>query len=69
MNTLNMNYKPFCIKELCAEVFEVMKYQVSRRGVDLFLDIAPDIPETILSDEKRLKLILMNLISNAVKFT
>ncbi|HXE36959.1 MAG TPA: ATP-binding protein, partial [Azonexus sp.] len=40
-----------------------------RRGVDLLLFIAPDIPERVLADDVRLRQVLYNLIGNAIKFS
>jgi len=39
------------------------------KGLDLRLEIAPEIPRAVVLDPLRLKQILFNLISNAVKFT
>lgn len=39
------------------------------KGLDLRLEIDPDVPRVVVSDPLRLKQILFNLISNAVKFT
>lgn len=39
------------------------------KGLDLRLEIAPDTPQVVRLDPLRLKQILFNLISNAVKFT
>ncbi|MFC4638349.1 response regulator [Deinococcus hohokamensis] len=41
----------------------------SDKGVPLGLDFAPELPTTVLTDEKRLLQILKNLLSNAFKFT
>lgn len=35
----------------------------------MILEIAEDIPPEIVSDAKRIKLIVLNLLSNAIKFT
>ena len=39
------------------------------KGLDFSLDRAPDLPGVIESDEMRLKQVLLNILSNAVKFT
>ena len=38
-------------------------------GVGLFLDIAPDIPSALVGDETLVKELLLNLLSNAAKYT
>lgn len=40
-----------------------------QKGLDLSLDLASDLPGEIVSDELRLRQVLMNLVSNAIKFT
>ena len=46
-----------------------MKFQIDAKGLQFKLNIRDTVPRNILSDEKRIKQILFNLIGNAVKFT
>jgi CheY-like chemotaxis protein len=39
------------------------------RGLDFHIEISPDLPETISTDDMRLRQVLRNLLSNAFKFT
>lgn len=39
------------------------------KGLEIFLDVAPEIPLTVVGDPLRIQQVLTNLLSNAVKFT
>ena len=41
----------------------------SEKGLDFEVNFAPDLPESIRTDEKRLQQVVLNLLSNAFKFT
>lgn len=42
---------------------------VSFKGLELCLEIAPEVPQFIVADAQKLRQILLNLLSNALKFT
>ncbi len=54
---------------LLEECMDIVKYPASRKGLELLLDIAADVPRRVCTDPLRLSQILMNLLGNAVKFT
>ncbi|TDE15376.1 PAS domain-containing hybrid sensor histidine kinase/response regulator [Dyadobacter psychrotolerans] len=55
--------------ELCGQVADLVTYQAHQKDLEILLDISSDIPHFIHTDSVRLKQILLNLMSNAVKFT
>ncbi|MGY3055678.1 PAS domain S-box-containing protein [Pedobacter sp. UYEF25] len=55
--------------ELCSQATDIISFQVQQKGVELLLNIGPDVPRFIWADPVRLKQILYNLLSNAAKFT
>jgi len=60
---------PFSPRGCIAEAVDVIKPEAVRKGLDLTVSVAEDIPETLAGDHARLRQILVNLIINAVKFT
>jgi two-component system sensor histidine kinase/response regulator len=47
----------------------IVRTQLAAKGLDLRIERAPDLPDWIESDPTRLRQILLNLLSNALKFT
>jgi signal transduction histidine kinase len=56
------------VEEICHLCISVVREEANKRGLQLLLEISPEIT-TCNADERRLKQILLNLLSNAVKFT
>jgi signal transduction histidine kinase/DNA-binding NarL/FixJ family response regulator len=66
---LELNIERFKPRDIVNEVIRMMKPLAGKKNIDLNTDIAPDLPQVLLGDPMRLKQILINLVSNAVKFT
>ncbi len=60
---------PFELRRLVEDCVKGQAPRVQEKRVELSCEISPDLPETALGDPLRLRQILTNLISNAVKFT
>ncbi|NRB80676.1 MAG: response regulator, partial [Saccharospirillaceae bacterium] len=57
------------LPSLCLNIQSLMKPIANEKGLDFNLEFEYPLPSKILSDPTRLKQILMNLLSNALKFT
>lgn len=59
----------FDLHGLVREVADMMRLRAEQKGLQLELDQSSEFPRYIKGDEARMRQILVNLISNAVKFT
>ena len=66
---LSFELKPVNLRKQTEEISQLIRASYSNKSVKLILNIDERVPETILGDETRLKQILVNLLSNACKFT
>ena len=60
---------PFDIAYVAEHVVDSESVKAFNRGVELILDITPTVPAMVTGDSMRVRQIMLNLISNAVKFT
>ena len=66
---LEVERVPVHLPELIREIVSVMRIPAAQKGLSIDVRYATDIPATILSDPTRLRQILVNLVSNGIKFT
>ena len=66
---LKIQVMPCKPAELLDNLHGVMDKIVSDKNIDLFTELDPSMPPTIIGDPQRLQQILVNLTNNAVKFT
>ncbi len=66
---LELESVPFSLLALIDETVEMLYYRAKSKRLDLAAHLDPDVPEWLLGDPVRLQQILINLISNAIKFT
>ena len=55
--------------QLAKSIIELFVFRANEKNIRLILDIDPDVPTLIMADALRLNQILMNLVSNGIKFT
>ncbi|MBF0310730.1 MAG: response regulator [Magnetococcales bacterium] len=66
---LTLESIPFRVEEPLEQVANLFGARIAEKGLELFLEIAPDVPRSIRGDPLRLTQVLNNLVGNAVKFT
>lgn len=66
---LKLEEKFFSIKQIVIDLISTIQFKAIEKNIGLVLHIDPAIPDAVSGDQLRLNQILLNLISNAIKFT
>ena len=59
----------FSLRDSIGDIVSALALQAHKKGLELLYHIQPDIPDDLEGDPGRLRQVILNLISNAVKFT
>ncbi len=60
---------PFNLRDLCEELAEMLSINCHNKGIDIYLDYDDVTHTDVIGDPTRIRQIIMNLMSNAIKFT
>ena len=66
LELVNVSYSPNLLVERLAQQMESL---AAKRNLDVAIHIDPNLPEVLVGDDKRIEQIVVNLLSNAFKFT
>ncbi len=60
---------PFTFNQVMDDVLDLFLNKIPDRDIEMVLDISEDTPQRLISDPLRLRQVMVNLLSNALKFT
>ena len=64
-----LNEEDFNLYRLLDNLEEMLGLRAKDKGLRLILDLEPSVPQSIRTDESKLRQVLINLVGNAIKFT
>jgi len=67
--TLSVLEAPFDPRLVATEAEDIVANAAQRKGLELRLEVATDLPPALLGDAARIRQVLTNLLVNAIKFT
>ncbi|MDA8050754.1 MAG: PAS-domain containing protein [Rhodospirillales bacterium] len=59
----------FALRPLLLSIIDMFRSEAEGRGQAIALELAPDLPDNLHADPRRLRQVLLNFLSNAVKFS
>jgi len=59
----------FSLREVLGDAVKALGLRADKKGLELALHVAPDVPQTVVGDPGRLRQVVVNLVGNAIKFT
>ncbi len=63
---VHLDFQP---RDAIEDVYDLLGPRALEKGIDLGYHIDPEVPDWVRGDEGRLRQVLMNLVSNAIKFS
>jgi len=66
---ITLAWEPIDLPKLLAGLMELVEPQIEEKRLDIQLEFEEDVPSNLVSDDEKLRQILKNFLSNAIKFT
>ncbi len=64
-----LNFGPVSLSDVQKKVISLFRKTIEKKGIQFVVRFSEKLPEVILSDEKKIMQVLINLLGNAIKFT
>jgi PAS domain S-box-containing protein len=66
---LSVEQRPVDLRRLAGDIVDTLRVTADEKRISLGLEVAPEVPSTVMGDPVKTTQVLTNLIGNAIKFT
>lgn len=66
---LTLEHSNFSLQRMLCDVGDLMSASAAQKNLEFWIEVEPNVPDEMQGDPYRLRQILLNYISNAIKFT
>jgi len=66
---LELEQANFSLRAAIGDALCILAARAHKKGLELVIDVRPAVPDALVGDAGRLRQVLINLVSNAIKFT
>src|SRR5262245_10247096 len=66
---LELHPADFSLRAVVGDALRTLATRAHQKGVELAVQVQPDVPNALVGDAGRLRQVLLNLVGNAIKFT
>lgn len=66
---LELEFLPYSLHQIISDIEGPMRLRADEKNIGFLVEYSYPIPETIVTDSTRVRQVLINLVSNAIKFT
>jgi PAS domain S-box-containing protein len=66
---IELDVSDFLLRDCVGDTMKALAVRAAEKGLELAYVISPNVPDALVGDAGRLRQVLVNLVSNAIKFT
>jgi signal transduction histidine kinase/DNA-binding response OmpR family regulator len=66
---MELDHLSFNLRKSLGEVVKTLAVKAQQKGLEFIFDVSPEVPNSVIGDPARLRQVVVNLVSNSIKFT